>query len=306
MDKILVIGSSNIDFTMKMDRFPVAGETLEALEFMQSMGGKGANQALSAFRLGGNVLFITSIGSDINGQNTLNYYKNQGLDILPLIVDEIPSGSAMIWVNSKGENCIVLNPGANKELTSDLVLKPEIEASIRNSDIILLQMEIPYLTVKKICELAAGLNKKIILNVAPARVLDSEILKMIDILVVNAVEAEMISGIKYNSTNSDLIIDKLISLGATTVILTLGKQGSIIKNNSIYKYVPAYKVKAIDSTGAGDTFCGAIAAELSRGHEWDEALNFATAASAICVTRMGAQPSIPTEQEVRNFIMNNN
>lgn len=306
MKKILIIGSTNVDYMMKMEEFPVAGETLEAQEFKQSMGGKGANQALSAHRLGGDVLFITSLGNDINGNNTLSYFKEEGLNVLPLIVENVPSGNAMIWVNSKGENCIVLNPGSNHEFTPDLIKKSDIKTAIENSDIILLQMEIPYTTVKEVCKIGNDLNKIIILNVAPARVLDSEILKMIDYLVVNVVEAEMISGIDYDGSNKELIIDRLLNLGVSNVILTLGKEGSVFKNNDVSKCLSAYEVETIDTTGAGDTFCGAFAAELSKGCKLDEALHFATAAAAICVTRMGAQPSIPFEKEVRAFMKNNN
>ena len=306
MEKILIIGSSNIDYMVNMDRFPVAGETLEAYNFMQSMGGKGANQAISAFRLGGDVLFVTSLGKDINGKNALDYYKREGLEVLPTLVDDTPTGSAMIWVNSSGENCIVINAGSNKKLTPEVIQDADIDSAIKNSDIILLQMEIPYSTVKKICNKAASLNKTVILNVAPATELDPEIIQTIDFLIVNTVEAEMISGIKYDSNNIAPIMDKLLSLGAKTVILTLGKEGSVIKNNEIYKHIPAFEVKAIDTTGAGDTFCGAFAAELSKGHNWEKALEFATAASAICVTKMGAQLSIPTEEEVINFMKNNN
>lgn len=305
MNKIMVLGSTNVDYMMKMEKFPVAGETLDALEFKQSMGGKGANQALSAHRLGGDVLFITSLGNDVNGSNTLSYFKDEGLNVLPLIVENVPSGSAMIWVNSKGENCIVLNPGSNHEFTPDLINRPDIENAIRDSEIILLQMEIPYITVKKICKLASELNKIVILNVAPARELDSEFLKMIDYLVVNVVEAEMISGIDYDGSNKELIIDKLLDLGASTVILTLGKHGSILKSSKYNKSLSAYDVEAVDTTGAGDTFCGAFAAELSKGSKLDDALHFATAAAAICVTRMGAQPSIPSEKEVRDFMKYN-
>lgn len=306
MNKILVVGSTNVDFMMKMEEFPVAGETLDALEFKLSMGGKGANQALSAHRLGGNVLFITSLGNDDNGNNTLSYFKKEGLNVLPLIIENTPSGSAMIWVNSRGENCIVLNPGANHEFTPDLLKKTELETAIKNSDYILLQMEIPYNTVKDICKFAKELNKIVILNVAPARQLDSEILKMIDFLVVNIIEAEMISGIDFDGSNKELIIDKLLTLGADTVILTLGKQGSILKNTRETICLSVYDVEAVDTTGAGDTFCGAFASELSKGCSLEESLHYATAAAAICVTRMGAQPSIPSEIEVRDFMKNNN
>lgn len=305
MKKIMIIGSANIDYILKMNEFPVPGETVEASAFMQAMGGKGANQALAAHKLGGDVIFVTSLGSDSAGKNLLKYYKEQSLKVVPMIAEGTPTGSAMIWVNKNGENCIVINPGANRMFTSELVFKPDIETAIRKVDIVLLQMEIPYETVKTICEVAFKHGKKIILNVAPARSLDRNIIDKIDILVVNEVEAETISGIKVDGENIEIVLDKLLNMGVKNVIMTLGDRGSILKNGNVYKHIPAYSVNTVDTTAAGDTFCGAFAAELARKNNWEDALTFATAASAICVTRMGAQPSIPTESEVRNFLNNN-
>lgn len=305
MRKILVIGSSNTDFITNVKHFPQPGETIVGKDFYQVMGGKGANQAVAVHKLGGITKFITCLGDDTNGRNFLKYYNEIGLDVsYSLIKKNISSGTAMITVDENGENHIVITPGANNMLSTEYIKK--VENVIKSCDIILLQMEIPYETVSLACEIAYSYNKIVMLNVAPARVLDSVILKMIDYLIVNEVEAEMISGIEYDGTNKEEIIDKLLSLGASTVILTLGKEGSIIKNNSINRFIPAYNVKVIDTTGAGDTFCGAFAAELSKGCNLDEALHFATAAAAICVTRMGAQPSIPSEKEVRDFMKNNN
>lgn len=303
-NKILVIGSSNTDLIAKVKNFPVAGETIEGIAYMQAMGGKGANQAIAAHRLGGDVSFITCLGDDDNGHNTLKYYKKEGLDVSSsLIVKGVSSGTAMIFVDENGENCIVITPGANNLLTPDYIAK--VENSIANSEIVVLQMEVPYNTVKTVCNLAKKHNKKVILNVAPACTLDKEILTNVDILVVNEVEAETISGKKINVIGNEAIIENLIGMGASTVLLTLGKGGCILKNKQLEIRKEAFEVEAMDTTGAGDTFCGALAARLSKGKDWDDVLTFASAASALCVTRMGAQPSVPTEKEVQLFLKQN-
>lgn len=304
MGKILVIGSSNTDLIARVKRFPASGETIEGTQFLQAMGGKGANQALAAHKLGAKVKFITCLGKDKNGENTLWYYHNEGLDVSSsLIIDNASSGTAMILVDDKGENCIVITPGANHQLTPEFIAKQENE--IADAEMILLQMEIPFTTVSKVCELAKRHNKSIMLNVAPAHPLNSEMIKMIDILVVNETEAEIISGQKITERNEIEMVDKLLGMGARTVVMTLGRRGCIMKNKAEFHFVPAFDVKTLDTTAAGDTFCGALASELSNGKKWEEALKFATAASAICVTRMGAQPSIPSEKEVRDFLCNN-
>ena len=301
MGKILVIGSSNTDLVTTVKNFPSAGETIVGKSFLQAMGGKGANQAVAAHKLGGDVKFITCLGRDANGQNALKYYQEEGLDVSSsLIVDDVPSGTAIILVEEKGENCIVITPGANKMLTSDYIYK--VEKDIIASDMVVMQMEIPCDTVKTVCELAHKNHKTVLLNVAPACQLDEDLIKMIDILVVNETEAETISGEKIELVGKEVVVDKLLSMGVNTVVLTLGKKGCLLKNNQRVLFVPAFVVETVDSTAAGDTFCGALVAELGRGHTWDVALKFATAASAICVTRMGAQPSIPSEKEVREFL----
>ncbi len=301
MEKILVIGSSNTDLIATVKVFPAAGETITGKSFLQAMGGKGANQAVAAHKLGGKVKFITCLGKDANGQNTLNYYKEEGLDVSSSLIADVPSGTAIILVDEKGENCIVITPGANNMLSSEYIL--QVEEEISASDLVVLQMEIPYETVKTVCELAHRMKKRVMLNVAPARQLDADLIKKIDILVVNETEAETISGEKIEAIGIEAIVDALLAMGADTVVLTLGKKGCLFKNNEIAHFIPAFSVKTLDSTAAGDTFCGALAAEISRGRDWEEALKFATAASAICVTRMGAQPSIPTEKEVREFLI---
>ena len=301
MSKILVIGSSNTDLIAQMERFPAAGETLEGNFFLQAMGGKGANQALAVHRLGGDVEFITCLGNDSNGTNTLDYYKKEGLNISrSCIVQNVPSGTAMIWVDSKGENCIVITPGANKELSPGYI--EANKEAIESAEIILLQMEIPFETVRKVCEIASGFGKKVILNAAPAHKLDSDVLNAVDTLIVNETEAEYIAGEIGNVELKTIIVDKLLNLGVKTVVLTLGKKGCVMKNSSQNIEIPAFVVDSVDSTAAGDTFCGALAARLSKNQSWYDALTFASAAAAICVTKMGAQPSIPTETEVNEFL----
>jgi ribokinase len=299
--KILVIGSSNTDLIVKVKSFPKAGETIEGKTYMQAMGGKGANQAVAAHRLGGEVSFITCLGDDANGINTLQNYKKEGLDISSsLIVDGVSSGTAMIWVDENGENCIVITPGANNRLTSDYIMK--VEESIANAEMVVLQMEIPYETVKTVCSLAKKHKKKVILNVAPAREIDGELLKLTDLLVVNETEAETISGERIEAIGKEAVIAKLIAMGASTVLLTLGEKGCVLTNDQIVVHKEAFVVDALDTTAAGDTFCGAVAARLSKGENWDDVLTFSSAASALCVTKMGAQPSVPTEKEVLGFL----
>ncbi len=304
MNKILVIGSSNTDLVARVERFPLAGETIEGRNFLQAMGGKGANQAMAAYRAGGDVTFVTCLGNDLNGRNTFKYYKEEGLDVsLSLQVNDVPSGTAMIWVDDQGENCIVITPGANKKLSPDHMLR--IEEAIAAADLVVLQMEIPYNTIKTVCDLAWKNKTRVVLNVAPVRAVDHSLFEKIDILIVNETEAEAISGKKTETDGKEVVADSLLAKGVQTVVLTLGEQGCFFKNRQISYSVPAFQVGAVDTTGAGDTFCGALAAQLSKGKDWEETLIFATAASAICVTRMGAQPSIPTEKEILEFLEKN-
>lgn len=301
MSKILVIGSSNTDLIAQVNNFPKPGETIKGISYSQAMGGKGANQALAAHKLGGDVKFVTCLGQDANGKNSLEYFEKEHLDVSSsLIVDDAPSGTAVILVDSSGENCIVITPGANDRLTPEYVYK--VEKEIAATDIVVLQMEIPYESVKAVCELAFKHKKKIMLNVAPACKLDSDLLGMIDILIVNETEAETISGKKIEVEGKKKVIEKLLSMGAKTVVLTLGKNGCMLKDASTEITTEAFKVEAVDTTSAGDTFCGALAARLSKGEGWKSALKFASASSAIGVTRMGAQPSVPSENEVVAFL----
>lgn len=300
MGKILVIGSSNVDLITRVERFPVAGETLTGKLFVQAMGGKGANQALAAHRAGGNVAFVTCVGADAYGEAALEYYADEGLDVsFALRIEESPTGTAMIMVNDEGENVIVVTPGANEKLSSEYIA--EISQEISKASMVILQMEIPLETVRKVCEVAKQNGVPVLLNVAPARKIDESLIRMTDILVVNETEIEIICGQRIADTGEEGAIDLLLDMGASTVILTLGKRGCIVRSATVREYIAAFEVDAVDSTAAGDTFCGALAARLSKGADIVESATFASAAAAICVTRLGAQPSVPREDEVVDF-----
>ncbi|MDO5977522.1 ribokinase [Flavivirga spongiicola] len=304
MKKIVILGSSNTDLITKVKKFPAPGETIVGKEYMEAMGGKGANQAMAAHRLGANVQFITCMGGDENGKNALAYYKKEGLDVSSsLIVNEVASGTAIIMVDEHGENSIIITPGANNKLDPTYLLS--IENIIKEADILVLQMETPYETVKKACALAKKNQTQVILNVAPAMPIDNAFLNNVDILVVNETEAETLSGGKIENIGEEAVVNILLDKGVKAVVLTLGKNGCFYKNREERMSLGAFEVDAVDTTAAGDTFCGALAAEIARGNSWENSLIFASAASAICITKMGAQPSIPKEDEVRAFLSKN-
>jgi ribokinase len=304
MSKILVIGSTNVDLITKVERFPLAGETILGKFFVQAMGGKGANQALAAHRAGGDVGFVTCIGTDPNGVNALQYYTAEGLDVSGVLrVDQAPTGTAVILVNDEGENIIVITPGANDKLSPLDVSK--LESEISKSSMVMLQMEIPMETVMKTCEIAQAHNVPVLLNVAPARPINHDLIRMVEILVVNETEIEAICGRQIADAGGDALMDDLLLKGTRTVILTLGKKGCIVKTKSFRYHIPAFDVNPVDTTAAGDTFCGALVARLGKGESIVDAVKFATAAAAICVTRIGAQPSIPKEEEVSAFLLAN-
>lgn len=295
---IVVIGSTNTDMVIKADHLPTPGETILGGNFFMNPGGKGANQAVAAKRLGGSVAFISKTGNDVFGRQSVQLFEEEGINIDYMISDPLhPSGVALITIDKNGENCIVVAPGANSALT-----EKEIEGAYQlllGSSIILMQLEIPLQIVAHIASLAAGSNSKLIVNPAPACSLPLSLLQNIDILTPNRKEAEMISGIPIsNIEEAGSAATAIREMGVGIVIITLGAEGALISSKDTNKLIKAPSVKAVDTTAAGDVFNGALAVALSEGKSLEDAVAFSCKAAAISVTRLGAQAAAPYRQEV--------
>lgn len=302
MEKILVIGSTNMDIIAMVDHLPVPGETIGNGNLARAHGGKGANQAVAASRAGGEVTFITCIGEDDDGKKMHESFQNEGINTEQVaIVPEVPTGTALIFVDKKGENCIAVAPGANNCLSKNII--DQAEETIKGADLILLQLEIPYNTIQYICKLAARYQKRIILNPAPARKLDDDVLRSLEYLVLNETEAEIITGHKLNDDNMEELCRTIKDMGPEHIILTLGSRGSYVFDDHVQQYVESFAVKPVDSTAAGDTFCGAFAVSLvGKDQDIIESVRFANAAGALSVTRQGAQTSIPDLKSIKEFL----
>lgn len=297
-EKIVVIGSCNTDMVINMERLPHPGETIIGGNFFMNAGGKGANQAVAAARLGGNVCFVAKIGNDHFGSRSIEQYKAEGIDVAQVTVDNgHPSGVALIMVDSHGENCIAVASGANARLMPADI--DRAKGMIEHGDIVLMQLETPIETVEHAARLAHGEGKRVILNPAPAMALSDALLGKLYMLIANETETELITGVKITDMESvcraaDIISDK----GVKNVVITLGSKGAFVKENGTYHKVPAVKVKAVDATAAGDTFCGAICVALAEHKGILEAVEFANKCASVTVTRMGAQSSLPYRKEI--------
>ena len=299
--KILVIGSSNTDMVTCTGHLPLPGETVIGGTFFMNPGGKGANQAVTVARLGGRVSFICKTGSDIFGHQANQLFNEEGIDTSYVFSDtKNPSGVALITVDTDAENCIVVAPGANAHLTPN-DLKRSAEA-VEAADIILLQLEIPMQTVEAAAMMAYRLGKKVVLNPAPASKLSAGLLETLYAITPNETEAEAISGIRItDERTAEEAARKIASMGVCNVIITLGAKGALVFDGAHCEIVPAYKTQAVDTTAAGDVFNGALVVALSEGRTLPEAVRFACKASAISVTRVGAQNSVPYRTEVDVF-----
>jgi ribokinase len=295
---ITVIGSSNTDMVVKSKRLPAPGETIIGGEFGMYPGGKGANQAVAAARLGGNVHFVGKRGNDIFGTQASSLLNDEGINTSYFLTDSnLPSGVALISVDEKGENCIVVASGANAAITpKDL---EAVKPLIGKSSIVLLQLEIPIETVEYTATIASDRGVIIILNPAPAQTLSSSLLKKISIITPNETEAEILTGISItNISTAEQAAMALKERGVQTVIITLGADGALVYHQNQFTKVDTVPVVAIDTTAAGDVFNGALAVSLADGNTVEDAARYACKAAAISVTRMGAQSSAPTKNEV--------
>ncbi|MEI8059404.1 MAG: ribokinase [Ferruginibacter sp.] len=296
-NKIIVIGSANTDMVVKAKSLPLPGETLLGGTFFMNAGGKGANQAVAAARLGGKVTLVTKVGDDIFGTQTITDLQKENIVTDYVFVDATaPSGTALIMVNEDGENCIVVAPGANAHLLpADIDLVKELSTA----SIILMQLEVPMETISTVATIGKFNQQKIIINPAPAQPLQDDVLNGLFLLTPNETEATLLTGIKVvNEASASQAADIFLNKGVQNVIITLGKQGAYFQNKDLRFSVPAPLVKAMDTTAAGDTFSGAIAVAITENMDWQSAIQFAVQAASISVTRMGAQASIPYRNEL--------
>ena len=300
MKKICVIGSLNMDLVVNVENMPKKGQTLIGSDFKEVPGGKGANQAVAMARLGGDVTMIGKVGTDSFGQTLIDALKNDNVDTTYVHKENGPTGVAMITVDKNAENAIVVAPGANFKVSKNDIDK-NIEA-IKESDIVVVQLETPLDTIKYTLKKAKEFGKYTILNPAPAVKLEDSIIENVDLLTPNETELEILSGVSIN--NEDDILDAaktMIEKGVKELIVTLGSKGSLYINKDKSMFKKSYKVEAVDTTAAGDSYTGALSVAFSKNEDIETAMDFASIVGALCVTKEGAQSSLPTLEEVNKF-----
>lgn len=298
MKKIIVVGSSNTDMVVKSSHLPGPGETVLGGNFLMTQGGKGANQAVAVKRMGGNLIFVARLGDDLFGDQTIEVLANEGICTEYITRDKMhPSGVALINVDEKAENTIVVASGANLLLDESDIDK--IEGEMSEGDILLMQLESPIATVEYAAKKAFEKGMKVILNPAPAQHLPESLFNYLYMITPNRIEAEMLTGIKINN-DSDIALaaENLSKMGVKNVIITLGSKGCFVREGNNSYSVDSFDVKAVDTTAAGDTFNGALCVGIAENMALKQAVTMASRASSIAVTRMGAQSSIPHRSEL--------
>lgn len=295
---IYIIGSSNTDMVVKAERLPAPGETILGGTFLMNAGGKGANQAVAAARLGGLVTLVANVGNDLFGEKSILHFKQENINTNYISIDPVqPSGVALINVNAKGENCIAVAPGANSQLTPELL--GNFFEEVVSPAIALVQLEIPIVTVENIIDQFKQCSIPIILNPAPAHLLSKEVLRNVFLITPNETEAELLTGIRITDNASAQRAARVFhEIGIPNVVLTLGERGAYWSSPEGSGLVSVPVVTAMDTTAAGDCFNGALAVALAEARRLDDAVQFACKAASISVTRMGAQSSMPTRKEV--------
>lgn len=299
---LTILGSINADHVISVPYFAKPGETLTGQNYQIAYGGKGANQAVAAARLGAKVAFISCIGSDNIGETMKNAFAQEGIDTTYInTVPQEMTGMAFIQVAQSGENSIVLASGANAHL-GEIVVR-QSEAQIAQSDCLLMQLETPLSGVELAAQIAKKNGVKVVLNPAPAQILSDELLSLIDIITPNETEAEILTGVAVTDEQSAVKAAQVFhKKGIDCVMITLGEKGVFVSQNGETRIINGFCVKAVDTTAAGDTFNGGFVTALLEGQSFENAVRFGQAAAAISVTKKGAQSSIPTRQETLDFL----
>lgn len=303
-NQVAVIGSSNVDLVMKMERLPCKGETVTNAQFLQTFGGKGANQAVACVRAGAKTLFMNCAGEDPYVEQMLRNFVEDGMDCTCIERFEgMHTGHALCMIGEKGANYLSVAPGANYCMTPEWISK--YASRLQSIPIWVLQCEIPVESNRYLLEGVKTPQNRIIWNFAPFVSFPDIPLRACDILIVNEIEASQLSEVAVSDRVSAFkAAESLRSRGVRNVIITLGSDGSVYLGAENCLYQPVFDVDVVDTVAAGDTFCGSLACALSEGMEWKAALKFATAAASLTVTRLGAQPSIPLRSEIDQFLQN--
>ena len=298
---VIVVGSLNMDLVVRAPKIPRPGETVLGSDFKQVPGGKGANQADAASKLGAETAMLGAVGKDSMGDQLIQALRKDGVNVeMVLKKENLPTGVAAIVVEDSGNNAITVAPGANSALTPDDL--SGMEKVFEKAKVMLVQLETPIDTVKASLRMARKNNVTTILNPAPATELDDEIFSLVDILTPNETELELLSGMETDSIEKVEAAGKhLLKKGVSKLIITLGSQGSIHIEKDFVRLHPAYSVKAVDTTAAGDSFNAALAVSLAKGEPMENAITFATKVGAMTVTKHGAQTSLPLMGEVLEF-----
>jgi ribokinase len=299
MSDILVIGSLNADLVVRAPRFPAPGETISGEDLAIIPGGKGANQAVAAARQGARVSMLGRVGSDSFGPTLIDNLQQNHVDTTYVLTDKSATGTAIIVVDASGQNSIVLSPGANGKVSlADVDTFP-----FQSADMLLLQFEIPLEAVIHAASLARQNGLRVILNPAPARPIPDLLLADMDILVPNESELQLLSGQPVTDTDSAKSAARaLLEKGVKTVIVTLGANGALLVTDEKVTHIPTFKVEVVDTTAAGDAFIGGLAAALLKDKSLEEAVHYGNAAGALAATKFGAQPSLPTRDEVERIL----